>query len=214
MNNLPENPPMVSGLAIRLIGAGSVACKPRWAIPLIAAVAIVVFLIFAAGSASAAKISGTVTDMNGIRVAGATVTLYQAGQEYVLQNNPGKTDVIGYYEFTGLPAGAYSLQADKGSYYSTSDTVSLTEADMQINLRIPGYDSKAPVPTVVVYATPVPVTPTPKPTASPTPTMVPLPAPVHGARVRAFACAPGAGCYRGHEEVLTIHNSGRRLEFR
>jgi hypothetical protein len=154
------------------------ACKLRWAIPLIAAVAVVVFLIFATGSASAAKLSGTVSDMNGIYVAGATITLYQAGHEYVLPNNPGATDATGYYEFTGLPAGAYSLQADKGGYFSTSDTVSISDADMQINLRIPGYDSRAAVPTVSVYATPVLATPTPKPTASPTPTMVPLPTPV------------------------------------
>jgi hypothetical protein len=167
---------MVSGLVIRLIGAESMACKPRWAIPLIAAVAVVVFLIFAAGSASAAKVSGTVSDMNGIKVADATITLYQAGHEYVLPTNPGKTDATGSYEFTGLPAGAYSLQADKGGYFSTSDTVNLAEADMQINLRIPGYDSRAAVPTVSVYVTPTPIpTPTPKPTASPTPTMVPLP---------------------------------------
>jgi len=179
MNNLPENPPMVSGLVIRLIGAGSMACKPRWAIPLIAAVAVVVFLIFASGSASAAKISGTVTDTNGIKVAGATVTLYQAGHEYVHQNNPGKTDATGYYEFTGLPAGAYSLQADKGSYYSTSDTVNLAESDMEISLRIPGYDSRKATPTAIyVTPTPTPAPPTPKPTASPTPTLVPLPTPV------------------------------------
>jgi hypothetical protein len=154
------------------------ACKPRWVIPLIAAAAVVVFLIFVSGSASAAKISGTVTDMNGIHVAGAAITLYQAGQEYVHQANPGVTDATGYYEFSGLPAGAYSLQADKGGYFSTSDTVSLTEADREINLKIPGFDSKAPLPTVLVYATPTPVPPTPKPTAKPSPTMVPLPTPV------------------------------------
>jgi hypothetical protein len=179
MNDLPENPPMVSGIAIRLIGAGSMACKPRWAIPLIAAVAIVVFLIFSAGSANAAKISGTVTDTNGVKVADATVTLYQAGHEYVLQNNPGKTDSTGYYEFTGLPAGAYSLQADKGGYPSTSDSVNLADADMEINLRIPGYDSRVATPTVAIHdaSTPTPA-PTPRPTATPVPTKVPLPTPV------------------------------------
>jgi hypothetical protein len=67
---------MVSGKAIRLIGAGSMAGKPRWVIPLIASVVFVVFFIIVAGSASAATIHGVVTDDNGARVAGATVTVY------------------------------------------------------------------------------------------------------------------------------------------
>ena len=85
----------------------------------------VVFLIFVTGSASAAKISITVTDMNGVQVTGATVTLYQAGHEYVHQNNPGMTDVTGYYEFSGLPDGAYNVQADKSGYFSPSDSAVL-----------------------------------------------------------------------------------------
>jgi hypothetical protein len=180
MYNLPENPPMVSGIEIRLIGAGSVARKPRWAIPLIASVAVVVFLIFAAGSANAAKISGTVTDTNGLRVTGATVTLYQNGDEYVLQNNPGVTDTTGYYEFSGLPDGAYNIQADKGGYSSPSDSTILAGSDAQVNLKIPGYDSRKATPTVAIYdaSTPTPAPPTAKPTASPTPTKVPLPTPV------------------------------------
>ena len=155
------------------------ACKPRWAFPLIAAVAFVVFFIAVAGSASAASIHGIVTDNNGFRVTGATVTLYQNGSMYANPDNPGKTDATGYYEFTGLPAGAYSLQADKAGYFSSSDTRSLASSDLEINLRIPGYDSKAATPTVQVYVTvtPTPAPPTPTPTPKPSPTLVPLPTP-------------------------------------
>jgi hypothetical protein len=156
------------------------AGKQRWAIHLIAAVAFVVFLTFVAGSASAATIHGTVMDNNGVKVAGATVTIYQGGQEYVHQNNPGKSDATGYYEFSGLPDGAYSIQADKGGYFSPSDSAVITGNDVQVNLRIPGYDSRAVTPTVQVYVTPspTPAPPTPKPTARVTPTLVPLPTPV------------------------------------
>jgi hypothetical protein len=170
---------MVSGVAIRLTGAGRMAGKPRWAIPLIAALAIVVFFIFVAGSASAAKISGTVTDTNGIRVVGATVTIYQNGSEYVHQNNPGLTDITGYYEFSGLPDGAYSIQADKEGFFSSSDSALIAGTDVQKNLKIPGYDSKAATPTMQAYVTitPTPAPPTPTPTAKPSPTKVPLPTP-------------------------------------
>jgi hypothetical protein len=154
--------------------------KPRWAIPLIASVTFVVFFIIVAGSASTATIHGIVTDNNGVRVAGATVTLYQGGQVYDHQGNPGMTDITGYYEFTGLPAGDYSLQAEKASYFSSSDTRSLANSDLAIDLKIPGYDSKAVTPTIKVYVTvtPTPAPPTPTPTPKPSPTLVPLPTPV------------------------------------
>lgn len=170
---------MVSGAAIRLIGAGSVTGKPRWAIPLIASVVFVVFLIIVAGSASAATIHGVITDDNGVRVAGATVTIYQGGKEFVSQNNPWHTDITGYFEFYGLPDGAYSVQADKGGYFSPSDSAILAGKDVEINLQITGYDSRAATPTVQVRATPTPTPapPTTIPTAKPSPTRVPLPTP-------------------------------------
>jgi hypothetical protein len=155
------------------------AGKPGWAIPLIAAVAFVVFFIIVAGSASAAAIHGVVTDDNGARVAGATVTIYQGGKEYVSQSNPWKTDITGYYEFAGLPDGAYSVQADKGSYFSRSESTLLAGNNAEINLQITGYDSKAPTPTVLVRTTPTPTPapPTTIPTPKPCPTLVPLPTP-------------------------------------
>jgi hypothetical protein len=155
------------------------AGKPGWAIPLIAAVAIIVFLIIVSGSASAANIQGTVTDTNGAKVAGATVTLYQNGSEYDSPSNPITTDAAGSYIFRGIPVGAYSIQADKGGYFSLSDSRVLTGADVVVDLKIPGYDSKVVTPTIQVYVTPspTPAVPTPTPTAKPTPTLVPRPAP-------------------------------------
>lgn len=155
------------------------AGKPRWAIPLIASLAFFVFFVIVAGSASAATIHGIVTDDNGARVAGATVTIYQGGMQFVSQSNPWQTDITGYFEFSGLPAGAYSVQADKGGYFSPSDSAILAGNDVTINLRINGYDSKAPTPTVQVRATPTPTPapPTTIPTAKPCPTLVPLPTP-------------------------------------
>lgn len=168
---------------IWLIGVGSIVGKPGWAIALIAAVTIVLFFASVAGSASAAAIRGTVTDANGVNVTGATVILYQDGQEFACPGNPATTDANGYYEFTGLAAGAYSVQADKGGYYSSAITVSLSDIDQEANLYIPGYDSRAATPTVPAYVTPAPTPtptpapPTPTPTAKPSPTKVPLPSP-------------------------------------
>jgi hypothetical protein len=155
------------------------ASKPRWGIPLIAAVASVVFLIIIAGSASAATIHGTVKDMNGVKVVGATVRLYQNGQDYVHQNNPTRTDASGYYQFSGLPAGDYSVQADKDGFISISESASTINGDVTKDLGIPGYDSRAAMPTVQVYVTitPTPAPPTPTPTPKPCPTLVPLPTP-------------------------------------
>jgi hypothetical protein len=106
------------------------ACIPRWAFPLIAAVTFVVFFIAVAGSANAATIKVTVMDTNNVRVSGATVTIYQNGSEYVNLNNPGKTDVTGYFEFTGLPDGTYSVQADKNGYFSPSESVTLAGSEI------------------------------------------------------------------------------------
>lgn len=153
--------------------------KPRWAIPLIAAVAIIVFLIIVSGSASAATIQGTVTDTNGVKTAGATVTLYQNGSEYDSPYNPATTNAAGSYIFQGLPDGAYSIQADKGGYFSASDSRVLTGADVVVDLKIPGYNSRVITPTIQAYVSPspTPAIPTVTPTPSPTPTLVPLPAP-------------------------------------
>jgi hypothetical protein len=112
-------------------------------------------------------------------VSGATVTLYQNGKVYTLSNNPMTTGVTGFYEFDDLPVGSFSVQADIGEYFSSSGSVSLTDGDAQLDLPIPGYDSKAVQPTVhEVVVTSVP-TPSPAPTIKPTPkvsnTPVPLP---------------------------------------
>ncbi len=144
---------------------------------LIVAVAFVVlFSTFVMGNAIAEKVYGTVTDNNGVKVAGATVTLtlYQTGASPTPRTT--LTNSNGYYEFTGLQNGAYNVQADKGGYFSSSESAIIQGSDLTIDLRIPGYDATVPTPTVpVVTITPTPVPPTPTPTPSPTPTMVPLP---------------------------------------
>ena len=153
------------------------AGKLRWAIPLIVAAA-AIFLITVTGSASAASITGTVTDTNGITVSGATVTLYQNGSEYLGTGNPTRTNANGHYMFTALTDGTYSIQADAGGYFSPSDSRNIAGNDVEVNLKITGYDSKTARPTSYAYDTPTPTpTPTAKPTKKVTPTVVPLPTP-------------------------------------
>ncbi|MGA9141528.1 MAG: carboxypeptidase-like regulatory domain-containing protein [Methanocella sp.] len=147
----------------------------RWAVSLIVAMALtMIFLVSFTGSAEAARVYGTVTDSKGVAVTGATVTLYQNGNEYLLLNNPMTTMVTGYYEFDNLPVGPYSVQADKGGFSSNSVSVNIADSDVQADLSIPGFDSRAVKPTVFVTPTPTP-TPTPKPTLKVSNTPVPLP---------------------------------------
>lgn len=162
----------------------------RWAVIFIIAAALAgIVLIASAGSASAAKISGTVTDNSKTPVPGATVTLFQDNQEYVTSNNPATTDATGYYEFAGLPPGDYSVMAEIGGY-TYSGTIHLDSGDKTLGLQILGYTYTPVMPTpplniVTVLPTPVPTpTSTPKPTPTPAPkpsnTLVPLPTPQAG----------------------------------
>jgi len=164
---------------IRLIGAGSMNRRSRRS-AVVFLTLIVIFLILSSGSACAAKIYGVVTDSNGARVTGATVTLYQNGSLYVLApDNPFSTDSSGYYEFPSLSPGIYSVQADKGGYNSNSETKSMGNSDLEVDLAIPGYSVFTATPTMMtpVYATPTPTSPpaTPTPTPKPSSTPVPLP---------------------------------------
>jgi hypothetical protein len=171
---------------IRLLGAGSMDGNTRWAVTLIVAVALAgIVLIVSAGSASAATISGTVTDNSKTPVPGAIVTLYQKNQEYGTTNNPATTGITGYYEFTGLPSGDYSISVEKNAdgIFSTSASTRIENGDVTLDLRLLGYTYKPGMPTLSPYtvtASPVPApTATPKPTPKPTPktsnTPVPLP---------------------------------------
>ena len=152
----------------------------RWGFPLVAALTlIVVFLTLSCGSASAAKIYGIVTDGNGARLAGATVTLYQNGSIYALApDNPFTTDSAGYYEFPSLPPGTFSVQADKGGYPSSAEMRELGGIDVGVDLRIMGYSAGTATPTLPpVYTTPTPTPPPPTPTPAPRPSNTPVPLP-------------------------------------
>ena len=151
----------------------------RWALPFTAVALIGIFLLLSAGSAYAATITGTVTASNGKPVVDAVVTLYQGGIVVTIPDNPTMTDSKGFYEFTGLLSGDYSVQAEKDAYTSIASTFSINNSDMQVDLQILGYvpTSATPTPVPEYYSgTPTPTpspTPTPKPSVSNTP--VPLP---------------------------------------
>jgi hypothetical protein len=63
--------------------------------------------------ASAASLSGVVTDPQGARVAGATVTIFNTGQSF---SRNFKTDSSGMFSFTLLPAAEYSLKVESPGF--------------------------------------------------------------------------------------------------
>jgi hypothetical protein len=103
---------------------GSVFCKPycflRLAIKPIASRAFSAALIALAtggallyGQATNGTINGTVTDQTGGVVAGAAVTLTNTGTS---DARKAATNGSGFYEFTNLPPGSYSVVAQKAGY--------------------------------------------------------------------------------------------------
>ena len=60
-------------------------------------------------STTAASLSGTVVDSQGAQVAGATVTVFNTGQDFT---RSFKTDSSGTYSFTLLPPAVYSLKVE------------------------------------------------------------------------------------------------------
>jgi outer membrane biosynthesis protein TonB len=144
--------------------------------------ALATFFLLFAGSAGAAGISGIVNGSDGAPVVGATVTLYFNGQEAPVQGNPATTDFNGFYRFPLLPAGTYSLQAEKGGYTYTA-TATVAGSDVVLDIAIPGYTAgpaALPTPYLAVTRTPDPrpaVTLNPWPTATPVPPPTPTPKP-------------------------------------
>src|SRR5579863_1689154 len=65
--------------------------------------------VYSQNLASAASLSGIVTDPQGARVAGATVTISNTGQAFT---RTFSTDSSGTYSFTLLPAAEYSLRVE------------------------------------------------------------------------------------------------------
>jgi hypothetical protein len=150
-------------------------------IMLTVALALALFFLLFAGSAGAAGISGIVNGSDGTPVVGATVTLYFNGQEAAVQGNPAVTDFNGQYRFPLLPAGTYSLQAEKGGYTYTA-TATVEGSDVVLDVAIFGYHggSGMPTPHLAVTRTPDPrpaVTLNPWPTATPVPPPTPTPKP-------------------------------------
>src|SRR5579871_4334363 len=64
---------------------------------------------------SAASLSGVVTDPQTARVAGATVSIFNTGQNFT---RVFKTDSSGTFSFTLLPPGEYSLKVESPGFKS------------------------------------------------------------------------------------------------
>jgi hypothetical protein len=67
-------------------------------------------------SSNSGAIHGTVTDINGARVAGATVTAKRAGEEKRYQTS---TTAEGTYVFADLPPGFYEVRIEANGFYTT-----------------------------------------------------------------------------------------------
>lgn len=63
------------------------------------------------------RISGTVTDPAGAIVAGATVTVKNAGTQ---ATRTAKSDNNGFYSFSDLPIGSYSVEVNETGFRSSS----------------------------------------------------------------------------------------------
>ena len=79
----------------------------------LAAFAIVISLLGAARTSSAASISGRVTDASGAPIAQASVTITGLADEFVI--GP-VTDASGNWSWSGLPVGTYFVTAQKSGY--------------------------------------------------------------------------------------------------
>jgi hypothetical protein len=62
---------------------------------------------------SAASLSGIVSDPQGARIAGATVTISNTGQSFTRSFS---TDASGAFSFTLLPAAEYSLKVEAAGF--------------------------------------------------------------------------------------------------
>lgn len=89
---------------------------------------------------AAASIFGTITDPSGAVISGATVTLSSETKG----ERQAVSDDEGFYEFTNLTAGDYTLRAESSSFsISKIEKLSLTESEkskldisMEVNFRI------------------------------------------------------------------------------
>jgi len=96
--------------------------------------------------ASAASLSGIVTDPQGARVAGATVTIFNTGQSF---SRNFKTDASGTFSFTLLPPAAYSLKWSRPGFRTHQDNGIVLEVGQAGTLDI-GLSLGSSEQTVVV----------------------------------------------------------------
>ena len=84
------------------------------------------------------KISGTVKDTNGNILAGATVTIQELTAAGAVDRQV-QTDSNGYYEFTGVSNGVYTVTANS-SVGNTSATGTVSNSDITVDLivSVPG----------------------------------------------------------------------------
>ena len=82
-------------------------------------------------SAVTGSISGTVKDVTGAVIPGATLTVTNAGQGI---QNKATTDAKGFYSFPSLPVGRYELEFDAAGFRAQKRTGLMIDADSAITV--------------------------------------------------------------------------------
>ncbi len=136
----------------------------------------------APSTANTYSISGTVSDTSNKPLKNVKVVLSDAASGAAITNTLSNN--AGYYSFTGLANGNYTVDADLAtlSLMADTQTVNIRGTSMTVNCsgrpRPPATPTPVPTATPIPTVTPVPTaTPTPKPSATPTatPTVTPVP---------------------------------------
>jgi len=92
-------------------------------------------LLLAAGNglaAPAGSVTGRLTDPQGEPVAGATVSVFEAGDARLQETHTGPD---GRFGFSSLPAGSYKLVAAAADFVDVSQPVNMTGGAITVNLR-------------------------------------------------------------------------------
>ena len=85
---------------------------------------------------SGGAINGFVTDRNNQAVPRATVSLFPEGTSPLTPTSTAQTDTRGYFAFTNLPPGNYSVAASRDFYVSTT-TTNLGGGNQSLSLTLP-----------------------------------------------------------------------------
>lgn len=117
----------------------------------ISIIAISIFLCIACQVAAAQNsgapgvtIHGYVTDTNNRTVPDATVNLFSEGASPVAPTMSTKTDTSGYYIFSNLSPGNYSIDASR-DYYVYTTTAGTSGGNHSVNLTLPLQQTAAAV---------------------------------------------------------------------